>query len=155
VLDSGDGITHAVPVYEGYAIPHATVRADYGGRDITNHLQLLLRKSGHAFHTTAENEVVREIKEAKCYVTYDPDKEEALEMEQGKTFAMHQLPDGTNIPIGCVGLCWAGAGGWLVGHHGQFMVQSGKGGTGCSFVPRTCRVCGPTWLAVCARKRLR
>lgn len=102
VLDSGEGITHAVPVYEGYAIPHATVRADFGGRDITNHLQLLLRKSGHLFHTTAEKEVVREIKEVKCYVTYDPDKEEQLEMEQGKAFAMHTLPDGTNISIGYV-----------------------------------------------------
>jgi centractin len=100
VLDSGDGITHAVPVYEGYAIPHATVRADFGGRDVTNHLQLLLRKSGHLFHTSAESEVVREIKEAKCYVTYDPDKEEQLEMEQGKTYAMHTLPDGNNITIG-------------------------------------------------------
>lgn len=102
MLDSGEGITHAVPVYEGYAIPHATVRADFGGRDITNHLQLLLRKSGHLFHTTAENEVVREIKEVKCYVTYDPDQEEQLEMEHGKTYAMHQLPDGTNISIGFV-----------------------------------------------------
>jgi len=100
VLDSGEGITHAVPVYEGYSIPHATVRADIGGRDITNHLQLLLRKSGHVFHTSAENEVVREIKENMCYVTYDPTKEEQLEMEQGKNFAVHTLPDGTHIDIG-------------------------------------------------------
>ena len=62
----------------------------------------MLRKSGHRFHTTAEREVVREIKESKCYVTYDPDKEEQLEMEQGKTFAMHTLPDGNHISVGYV-----------------------------------------------------
>lgn len=98
VLDCGAGITHAVPVYEGYSIPYATVRSDFGGRDITNHLQLLLRKSGHLFHTSAEREIVREIKETQCLVAFDPDKEEQLEMEQDM-YAVHVLPDGTDIKI--------------------------------------------------------
>jgi centractin len=46
VLDSGDGVTTAVPVYQGFAIEHAINRIDVGGRDITEYLQLLLRKSG-------------------------------------------------------------------------------------------------------------
>ena len=62
VLDSGDGVTHAVPVYEGFTIPTAVTRMDIAGRDVTERLQVLLRRSGYAFHTTAEREVVRAIK---------------------------------------------------------------------------------------------
>ena len=63
VLDAGDGVTHAVPIYEGFAMPHSVMRADVAGRDVTRYLQLLLRKEGHHFHTSAEFEVVRTIKE--------------------------------------------------------------------------------------------
>lgn len=63
VLDSGDGVTNAVPVYEGFALPHAMQRIDVAGRDVTEYLQLLLRKSGNNFNTSSEMEVVRDIKE--------------------------------------------------------------------------------------------
>ena len=63
VLDSGDGVTHAVPIYEGFALPHSIMRVDIAGRDVTRYLQLLLRKEGYNFHTSAELEVVKMIKE--------------------------------------------------------------------------------------------
>jgi centractin len=63
VLDSGDGVTHSVPVYEGYALPHSIMRSDIAGRDVTRNLQLLLRGEGHVFKTSAEFEVVRSLKE--------------------------------------------------------------------------------------------
>ena len=46
VLDSGDGVSVAVPVVEGFVIPHAVNRIDIAGRDITHYLQRLLRKAG-------------------------------------------------------------------------------------------------------------
>lgn len=63
VLDSGDGVTHAVPIYEGFAMPHSIMRVDIAGRDVTRYLRLLLRKEGIDFHTSAEFEVVRQLKE--------------------------------------------------------------------------------------------
>lgn len=65
VLDSGDGVTHVVPIYEGFAIPHSIMRVDIAGRDVSRYLRLLLRKEGYNFNTSAEFEVVRTIKEVR------------------------------------------------------------------------------------------
>ncbi|CAG8495467.1 4522_t:CDS:2 [Acaulospora morrowiae] len=91
VLDSGDGVTHAVPVYEGFALPHAMRRIDIAGR------KLLLRKAGYNFHTTAEKEVVRIIKEKTCYVAINPAKEEK---EMSGKFDDFTLPDGNVVKLG-------------------------------------------------------
>ncbi|WWD17426.1 actin-2 [Kwoniella shandongensis] len=97
VLDSGDGVTHAVPVFEGFSMPHAIRRIDLAGRDITDHLQLLLRKSGYYLHTSAEKEVVRTIKEKTCYLALNPAKEEK---DQGGAWEEFRLPDGKVIQLG-------------------------------------------------------
>ena len=68
VLDSGDGVTHAVPVYQGFSIPNSIRRIDVAGRDVTEHLQMQLRKGGHIFHTSAEKEIVKSIKESTGWV---------------------------------------------------------------------------------------
>ncbi|RIA97220.1 actin-related protein [Glomus cerebriforme] len=97
VLDSGDGVTHAVPVYEGFALPNAIRRVDIAGRDVTEYLQLLLRKSGYKFTTTAEKEVVRIIKEKTCYVAPNPIKEEK---ETNGKYDDFTLPDGNVVKLG-------------------------------------------------------
>lgn len=97
VLDSGDGVTHAVPVYEGFALPNAIRRVDIAGRDVTEYLQLLLRKSGYKFTTTAEKEVVRIIKEKTCYIALNPSKEEKDTNGKLEDFA---LPDGNIVKLG-------------------------------------------------------
>ncbi|KAI4189061.1 MAG: hypothetical protein L6R41_001728 [Letrouitia leprolyta] len=104
VLDSGDGVSHAVPVYEGFAMPNSIRRIDVAGRDVTEQMQLLFRKSGLVFHTSAEKEVVRAIKEKTCYVAPDPKKEEREWIQHngrpdGKVVE-HILPDGNKIKIG-------------------------------------------------------
>jgi centractin len=100
VLDAGDGVSHAVPVYQGFTVPNSIRRIDVAGRDVTEYLQTLLRKSGYIFHTSAEKEVVRQIKEAVTYVAHDPRKEEkewaAAKLDQGKAVE-YVLPDGHKL----------------------------------------------------------
>ncbi|KAL5110256.1 Beta-centractin [Taenia crassiceps] len=95
VLDSGDGVTHAAPIYEGYALPHSIERTDLAGRDVTRYLRLLLRKEGTDLHTTAEFEIVRQIKERSCFVSLSPGKVEAVEAQE-----YYRLPDGSPLQIG-------------------------------------------------------
>lgn len=102
VLDAGDGVSHAVPVYQGFTVPNSIRRIDVAGRDVTEYMQTLLRKSGYVFHTSAEKEVVRLIKEAVTYVAQDPRREEkewaAAKMDQGKV-AEYVLPDGNKLKV--------------------------------------------------------
>ncbi|VDM92585.1 unnamed protein product [Litomosoides sigmodontis] len=96
VLDSGDGVTHVVPIFEGFAIQHGIERMDVAGRDVTRYLRLLLRKEGANFHRSSEFEIVREIKEKMCYVATNATKEESNESEK----AAYKLPDGSTFEIG-------------------------------------------------------
>ncbi len=100
VLDIGAGVSHVCPVYEGFSMPNAVSRIDVAGRDVTNHMMRLLRKSGHVFHTSAEREVVRTIKEECCYVAFNPSKEEKMEADRHNTAQTYKLPDGRVIEIG-------------------------------------------------------
>lgn len=62
VLESGDGVTQVLPIYDGYSISHANNRINLGGRDVTDHLNLLLRRAGYHFNSSSEYEVIKRFK---------------------------------------------------------------------------------------------
>lgn len=72
VVDSGDGVTHAVVVYDGYQLKHATQRIDLAGRDVTDFFAETLRsENSFVLDSSADRLILKKFKEQYCYVSMD------------------------------------------------------------------------------------
>lgn len=100
VVDSGDGVTHAVPVFDGYTSHHLTRRLNIAGRHITSHLVELLQRRGYSLNPASDLQAVAEMKEKLCYVARDYKKEVQLAQETVCLSKEYTLPDGRVIRVG-------------------------------------------------------
>ena len=101
VLDSGDGVTHVIPIAKNFLLQHQIKRLDIAGRHITNYLTRLMQIKGYAFNSTADFEIVRELKEKYCFVSCDIKSDRKLDQETTYYNTYTKLPDGRKIRISC------------------------------------------------------
>ena len=102
VVDSGDGVSSTVPVYEGYSLSPGIEHLDLAGRDLTEEMMKLMAERGFSFTTSAEREIVRDIKEKLCYVALDFEEHFEANKDAERDY---ELPDGNIIQIGSERFC--------------------------------------------------
>merc|ERR1712073_200881 len=94
VVDSGDGVSHTVPVFEGFSIPHAVEKMEIAGRVLTEWLQkLLVNHAAENFTSSAEKEIVKNIKEELCYVAQNFDEESKAAQGSSENDKPYTLPE--------------------------------------------------------------
>lgn len=100
VMDSGDGVSHTIPVFEGHLMKEAIQRLNVAGRHVTEYMIKVLLMRGYAFNSSADYETVRDIKENLCYVSYDLERDRLLARETCAVDQEYQLPNKEVIRIG-------------------------------------------------------
>ena len=99
VLESGDGVSQIVPVYEGKINPTATSCLELAGRDLTNYLTKMLADRGHSFTTAAGHEIAYDLKETMCYIALDFEQEMQISAKNSGREIGYTLPDGKKVTI--------------------------------------------------------
>jgi actin, other eukaryote len=83
-------------VRSSYALPHAVQRLELAGGAVTEHMARIFTERGHSFTSSAEREIVRDIKEQLGYVALNYESElQGVQAERD-----YRLPDGEVISLG-------------------------------------------------------
>ena len=98
VLDSGEGITQCLPIYDSFIVNRAANRINIGGKDVGDHFTRILFERGYNFTGPADRFLVQKIKEELCYVSTDYAKE--LDGPEAEILESFGLPDGQSIEVG-------------------------------------------------------
>jgi actin len=99
VCDSGDGVSHTIPVFEGFALSHGIEKMEIAGRVLNDYMQKLLLEIGESLTSSAELEIVRDIKEKHCFIAQDYEKESKEATSSSTMDASYTMPDKRVITI--------------------------------------------------------
>jgi len=104
VLDCGEGVTHSVPVYQGFTLHSSIRRLDLAGCDVTDRLVELLAIQGHNFTSPLYRDIICDMKENLGYVTPTRDLPQPFSKENNQLLApvspkIYTLPDGTSLTL--------------------------------------------------------
>jgi actin-related protein len=101
VCDSGDGVTHTVPVFEGHSIPHAVMKNFIAGRAITDYMVKILTEDGiqQQGAASAWGQIVGTMKEKICYVALDFEAEKDKAGKSNECQKSYELPDGQVVNV--------------------------------------------------------
>jgi len=101
ILSCGEGVCFATATFDGFAIPSANVRSNIAGHELTNFLSSVLSDRGFYFTTSAEREIVREVKEQLGYVSLNYERDVRIADKMPKKFEKeYELPDGKILKVG-------------------------------------------------------
>lgn len=93
VVDAGDGVSHTVPVFEGFSLPHAVEKMEIAGRVLTTYMQKLLLENGESFTSAAEIQIVRDMKEKHAFVAQNYAEEKEAATKSAEHDVQYTLPD--------------------------------------------------------------
>lgn len=101
VLDSGFGITTSVPVYEGYPLPHASLKMTFGGENLSESLLSLIHHHIHKSYKGVKGRLLADdIKEKLGYVALNSEEEEKHYLDHLGNETEYTLPDGSKLKLG-------------------------------------------------------